>query len=373
MGSSMAENHPVGFQWAIEARERGATLIHVDPRYTRTSAMADLWVPLRAGSDIVLLGALIKYVLQNQKDFREYVVNYTNAPVILRDDFKDTEDLEGLFSGWDTERERYEPDTWFYQGSPKKSTKGAATGHSPHGGGHGKDRGGGAADESKYERDLTLRHPRCVYQVLKRHFARYTPELVERLCGVRPEVFQRLAETLCSASGPERTAAICYAVGWTQHSNGVQVIRAAAILHCSSATSAGQGVEFSRCGATRQSRAQRTSRHFMTFFPAIFQCPSLRPILTTCRTTLQNTVTEPGGGSISTGTRSAFLRRITDLPRPQRMISDSIGSLASRAIIRISGIGSTWPTESSRGSSSSGRILPWARPIPALGARPSPG
>src|SRR5690242_17064959 len=230
MGSSMAENHPVGFQWAIEARERGAKLIHVDPRYTRTSAMADMWVPLRAGSDIALLGALINYVLQTQKDFREYVVHYTNAPVILRDDFKDTEELEGLFSGWDSEKEQYEPDTWFYKGSPSKSTKGAAAGHSPHGGGHGKDRGGGAADESKYERDLTLRHPRCVYQVLKRHFDRYTPEMVERLCGVRPEVFQRLAETLCSASGPERTAAICYAVGWTQHSNGVQIIRAAAIL-----------------------------------------------------------------------------------------------------------------------------------------------
>src|SRR5690349_2407644 len=230
MGSSMAENHPVGFQWAIEARERGAKLIHVDPRYTRTSAMADMWVPLRAGSDIALLGALINYVLQTQKDFREYVVHYTNAPVILRDDFKDTEELEGLFSGWDSEKEQYEPDTWFYKGSPSKSTKGAAAGHSPHGGGHGKDRGGGAADESKYERDLTLRHPRCVYQVLKRHFDRYTPEMVERVCGISPDIFKRLAETFCSASGPARTAAICYAVGWTQHSNGVQVIRAAAIL-----------------------------------------------------------------------------------------------------------------------------------------------
>ncbi len=88
MGSSMAENHPVGFQWVMEARNKGAKIIHVDPRFTRTSAMADIWAPLRAGSDIVLLGGLIHYVLENEKDFREYVVNYTNAPIILRDDFR---------------------------------------------------------------------------------------------------------------------------------------------------------------------------------------------------------------------------------------------------------------------------------------------
>src|SRR5438270_11758271 len=107
MGSNMAENHPVGFQWVMAARERGAKLIHVDPRFTRTSAMADLWIPLRAGSDIVLLGALVRYVLENQKDFREYVLHYTNASVILREDFRDTEDLDGLFSGWDAEQHRY--------------------------------------------------------------------------------------------------------------------------------------------------------------------------------------------------------------------------------------------------------------------------
>ena len=123
MGSSMAENHPVGFQWVMEARKRGATMIHVDPRFTRTSAMADIWVPLRAGSDIVLLGALINYVLQNERDFREYVVNYTNASVILRDDFKDTEDLDGLFSGWDAEKKQYKTDTWAYKGAPVKGQR----------------------------------------------------------------------------------------------------------------------------------------------------------------------------------------------------------------------------------------------------------
>src|SRR5437016_4682359 len=101
MGSSMAENHPVGFQWVMEARARGAKIIHVDPRFSRTSAMADYWVPMRAGTDIIFLGTLINYAITNDKYFRDYVVPYTNAATILREDFKDTEDLGGLFSGWD--------------------------------------------------------------------------------------------------------------------------------------------------------------------------------------------------------------------------------------------------------------------------------
>src|SRR6059058_1602041 len=107
MGSSMAEQHPVGFRFVVEARERGAKVIHVDPRFTRTSAMADVWVPIRAGTDIAFLGGLVNHVIQNERYFEEYVVNYTNAPVIVEDDFKDTEDLDGLFSGWDPEKGRY--------------------------------------------------------------------------------------------------------------------------------------------------------------------------------------------------------------------------------------------------------------------------
>ena len=231
MGSSMAENHPVGFQWVVAARERGAKIIHVDPRFTRTSAMADIWVPLRAGSDIIFLGALIRFVLENHREFREYVVHYTNAGTILREDFRDTEDLDGFFSGWDTKEQKYDPTTWLYKGSEsKESGEGDAPGHSEQGGGHGKDRGGEAQDVGRFESDPTLEHPRCVYQVLKRHFARYTPEMVERFCGVPKEVFLKTAEAFTSASGPEKTAAICYAVGWTQHSKGVQIIRSAAIL-----------------------------------------------------------------------------------------------------------------------------------------------
>ncbi|MEY2411712.1 MAG: formate dehydrogenase major subunit, partial [Acidobacteriaceae bacterium] len=227
----MAENHPVGFQWVIAARERGAKVIHVDPRFTRTSAMADIWVPLRAGSDIIFLGGLINYVLQNNREFRDYVVNYTNAATILREDFRDTEDLDGLFSGWDPQKKKYDPESWLYKSSPlKKDGDGGSAGHSEAGGGHGKDRGGEAQDAAIFESDPNLQNPRCVLQVLKRHFSRYTPEKVERFCGVKQADFLKVAETFVSASGTEKTAAICYAVGWTQHSKGVQIIRAAAIL-----------------------------------------------------------------------------------------------------------------------------------------------
>ena len=230
MGSSMAENHPVGFQWVMEAREKGAKVIHVDPRYSRTSAMADYWLPLRPGSDIIFLGALINYVLTHEKYFREYVVHYTNASTLLRDDFRDTEDLGGIFSGWNQEEKQYDPKTWLYEGSPSKDSGGVFAGHSKHGGGHGKDRGGEAGDLGEHKNDPSLENPRCVFQVLKKHFARYTPELVESSCGIPKEKFLEVAEVYTSASGPEKTGAICYAVGWTQHSKGPQIIRAAAIL-----------------------------------------------------------------------------------------------------------------------------------------------
>ncbi len=198
----MAEAHPVGFRWVLKAKERGAKVIHVDPRFSRTSAMSDVWVPIRAGGDLAFLGGLVRHVLENDLYFREYVLAYTNASVILSEDFRDTEDLDGLFSGWNEERGSYDPSSWTYEGGEL-------------------DRPG---------RDLELEHPRCVFQVLRRHFARYTPEMVYRVAGVPPELFQQVADAFTAASGPERTAAICYAVGWTQHSKGVQIIRAAAIL-----------------------------------------------------------------------------------------------------------------------------------------------
>src|SRR6266496_4141284 len=125
MGSSMAEQHPVGFQWVVAARERGAKIIHIDPRFSRTSAMADIWAPLRAGSDTLFLGAMVNYVLQNNKYFHEYVVNYTNAPTIIRQDFKDTEDLDGVFSGLKVNEKgdkEYDATSWLYEGAEVKPT-----------------------------------------------------------------------------------------------------------------------------------------------------------------------------------------------------------------------------------------------------------
>jgi formate dehydrogenase major subunit len=231
MGSNMAEQHPVGFQWVIEAKERGAKVIHVDPRYTRTSAMADLHVPIRAGSDIAFLGGIINYILENGREFRDYVSHYTNAPVVLKEEFEDTEDLDGLYSGWQPEKHVYKPASWNYEGVEGKLAAGKneqvaeVSGEQAHGA-HGMDLEGGRPPHV----DRTLEHPRCVFQTTKRHFARYTPEMVEEMCGVPREQFLKVAEALCQNSGRERTGAVCYAVGWTQHTVGVQVIRAAAIM-----------------------------------------------------------------------------------------------------------------------------------------------
>ena len=228
----MAECHPVGFQWVMEAKARGATIIHVDPRFTRTSAVADLHVPIRAGSDIAFLGGLVNYVLSGGHEFHDYLVAYTNAPVILREDFQDTEDLDGLFSGFDPEHRHYDGTTWQYEGTEVASAAGQRdTQYAQRGSARGEAHGsGGATFGGEPERDESLQHPRCVYQVLKRHFARYTPEMVERICGIPPDLFYRVAEALVANSGRERTSAFAYAVGWTQHTVGVQYIRTAAIL-----------------------------------------------------------------------------------------------------------------------------------------------
>ena len=231
MGSNMAENHPVGFQWVMEARERGARVFHVDPRFTRTSAMCTDHVRIRAGSDIAFLGGIVNYILEHGREFREYVVPYTNAPVIVDERFQDTEELDGLFSGWDPEDRMYDTTSWQYAGMQAQSsagrreegaTKGEQSGH----GGHGGHLTAGEAPE----RDETLEHPRCVFQLLKRHFARYTPEHVARICGCTPEQVVDVAEALCANSGRERTSAFAYSVGWTQHTVGVQYIRTAAII-----------------------------------------------------------------------------------------------------------------------------------------------
>src|SRR2546422_11362181 len=201
MGSNMAENHPVGFRWPMKARERGATIIHVDPRFSRTSAAANLYVPIRSGSDIAFLGGLINYVLSHDLWFQEYVLAYTNASSIINDQYVDAEDNGGVFSGYDPKSGSYDNASWAYAGPPQDAT-----------------------------RDETLQHPRCVFQILKRHYARYTPEMVEQVCGTPKEKFVKVAEMLLENSGRDRTSAFAYAVALTQHTYGVQMISCCALL-----------------------------------------------------------------------------------------------------------------------------------------------
>jgi formate dehydrogenase major subunit len=243
MGSNMAECHPVAFRWVMQAKTRSpnpCTLMHVDPRFTRTSAMANIYAPIRAGSDIAFLGALIHHVLDRHEPifkkaadqrspreqfFHDYLVRYTNAATLISEDFHDTEEdgRAGLFSGFDEEGRRYDVRNWRYktadappkpdQGPPKSFAESVARQVGP-----------------PAIRDETLQHQRCVFQILRKHYERYTPELVEQVCGTPRETFLKVAETLISNAGPDRTGAICYAVGWTQHTTGVQIIRAAAVL-----------------------------------------------------------------------------------------------------------------------------------------------
>ena len=206
----MAEAHPVGFQWVTEAKLRGAKIIHVDPRFTRTTATADKHVPIRVGSDIVLLGALVNQILTNKLYFDEYVRTFTNASMIINDTYIDSEDLDGLFSGWDPETRTYDRKTWSYakadgSGEPTPASQPAET-------------------------DPTLEDPRCVINILARHFERYTPEMVEEVCGISRADFDYLLNAIVENSGRERTTCFAYAVGWTQHAQGAQYIRTASIL-----------------------------------------------------------------------------------------------------------------------------------------------
>ena len=217
----MAECHPVAFRWVMKAREAGATVIHVDPRFTRTSAVANMHVPIRAGTDIAFLGGIIRYIVENERYFKEYLLHYTNATAIINKDFKDTEDLDGLFGGWDEKKGKYDLSQWGYEGVDPE----------PAGGSRESDQGQIQKKPIQAEHtDPTLQHPHCVFQILKKHYARYTPDMVEQTCGIPQHLFLKVAEALCRNSGRDRTGAFVYAVGWTQHTVGVQYIRAAAII-----------------------------------------------------------------------------------------------------------------------------------------------
>ena len=247
MGGNPAENHPCGFKWAVEAkRNRNAKMIVVDPRFTRTATQADLFLQIRAGSDIAFLGGVINYALQNDRIAKEYLVNYTNAALIIKEGFSLPED--GLFSGFDAEKGTYNKDTWNYEaggsltGKPVAAAaaeKPASTPAAPHVVPVvAKPAAPGtppppASLPPNIAFDLDLQHPRCVYQLLKKQYSRYTPEMVERITGIPQADFVKAADLFTSVrkdGSTKKVATIIYAVGWTQHSFGTQIIRTAAML-----------------------------------------------------------------------------------------------------------------------------------------------
>src|SRR5437867_5209790 len=215
MGGNPAENHPCGFKWPIEAKlHRNAKIIVVDPRFTRTAAKADLFRQIRPGADIAFLGGLINYAIQNNRIARDYLVNYTNAAFIIKEGFKLPED--GLYSGFDPSTHEYDKSTWNYEAAGS-----SGRGNAP------------AALPPNVAYDVTLAHSRSVFQLLKQHYSRYTPEMVERITGIARDQFLKAADLFTSVrkdGDMKKVATIIYAVGWTQHSFGTQIIRTAAML-----------------------------------------------------------------------------------------------------------------------------------------------
>src|SRR5512140_1487638 len=201
MGSNAAENHPCGFKWAIEAKKtRNAQLVSVDPRFTRTSAVSDVYAPLRPGTDIAFLNGIIRHALTTGRFHEDYVKLHTNATYIINEKYSFN---EGLFSGFDDKTSQYDKSAWAYEADPKSKS---------------------------YQVDPEMKNPRCVFQLLKKHVERYTPEMVERICGTPKEEFLRVADLVTSTGNAQKVGTIMYALGWTQHSIGVQIIRAAATL-----------------------------------------------------------------------------------------------------------------------------------------------
>ena len=264
MGGNPAENHPCGFKWAVEAkRNRNAKMVVVDPRFTRTASVADHFVQIRAGTDVAFLGGIINYALTNNRINKDYVLNYTNAAFIVKDGFKLPDD--GLFSGYDAQGLKYDNSSWNYEEggdlTPKDATAAIAAASStlvkpptppgakaaappPPPAKHGQAApavpamGGAppaiaAALPPNAAYDLSLDHPRCVYQLLKKHFSKYTPEMVSRITGADVEKFKKAAEIYTSVrkdGDTKKVSTIIYSVGWTQHTNGAQMIRTAAVI-----------------------------------------------------------------------------------------------------------------------------------------------
>ncbi|MCG2709987.1 MAG: molybdopterin-dependent oxidoreductase [Thermodesulfovibrionales bacterium] len=199
MGSNAAENHPVAMKWVLRAKEKGGIIISVDPRFTRTSAKADIYVPLRSGADIAFLGGMINYLMDKDLIFKEYVLNYTNASFLVSEKFGFE---DGLFTGYNPEKRAYDKSSWVIEKDEKGIPK----------------------------RDMTLRDPRCVYQLMKKFYARYDLDMVSSIAGTPKADLIKVYETFASTGKPDRAGTMLYAMGWTQHTTGAQIIRTASII-----------------------------------------------------------------------------------------------------------------------------------------------
>src|ERR1700746_3147321 len=234
MGGIPAENHPCGFKWAIEAkRNRNAKMISVDPRFTRTSAVADLFCQIRAGTDIAFLGGMIRYAIENNRFAKDYLINYTNAAFIVKDGFK-LPDEDGVFSGFDEKARTYDKSTWNYAASDAYA-RALAQQHLAPAAEHAEPASPppALALPEKLAYDFSLQNPNCVFQLLKKHYSRYTPEMVEKITGIPKDQFVKAADMFTSIrkdGDMKKVATIIYAVGWTHHSFGTQIIRTAAML-----------------------------------------------------------------------------------------------------------------------------------------------
>jgi formate dehydrogenase major subunit len=202
MGSNAAENHPISFKWVMNAKGKGAKLISVDPRFTRTSSKADIFAPIRSGADIVFLNGLIKYIIGNKLYDDFYVKNYTNAPFLVNKNFKMPGDLDGVFSGYDAKNRRYNKKAWAFQ----------------------------TDENGVVKKDKSLKNPLSVFQLLKKHVSRYDIDTVEMITGTPKDKIVEIYKTYASTGRPDRAATIMYAMGWTQHTVGTQIIRTMAMI-----------------------------------------------------------------------------------------------------------------------------------------------
>ena len=223
-GANPAEAHPVGFQWFVQAKNDpkrgpgaggGAKMIHADPRFTRTSALADIYARIRVGTDVAYFGGLINYVLQNNLFHEEYVRNYTNATFLVKPEYRFT---DGLFSGYDPKNRKYDISSWGYQTDAAATTTVQA------------QLPAGSAPASIAKRDMTMQDPHTVFQLMKQHYARYTPDMVSRITGIPQDQFMRIAQLVGEMGKPDKVMTIVYAVGLTQHTTGGELIRSGAVL-----------------------------------------------------------------------------------------------------------------------------------------------